>query len=435
MPENINIEYKENWNEEHLKQICSFANANGGVLFIGINDKGDITGIHNFKKLMDDLPNIIQAKLGIFAEVELLESDKKYYIKISVNPSSMAISLRGTYYQRTGTTTKELTGNALTEFLLKRSGLSWGDVVEERASFDDINESSVKTYKADAEKSGRIPDVITLTTTDLFEKLHLIDNGKLKRAAIILFGKDPEKYYPQSHVKIGRFVSNDSSPKFHEIIEGNLITLQKRVFEIIETKFMVKNISYDGVHRIETPEYPFAALREAIMNALIHRDYMGSMTQIRINDDSFQIWNDGPLVDGLTIEQLKQNHPSKPRNKLIAEVCLKGGYIEAWGTGIPRIINACRMANLPAPTIEETSGGFQITITNISESALIKLGLNERQIKAYQYVRTHGKITNAIYQKLNNIGKTFSTKELYELVSLGLLKHSGTGRGSIYTFY
>jgi len=191
MPENINIEYKQNWNEDYLKQICSFANAQGGALFIGIDDKSNVKGIDNSKKLMEDLPNIISSKLGIFTEIELLESEGKEYLKINVSPSNMAISLRGKYYQRTGSTTKELIGNALTEFLLKRSGITWGDIVEERASLDDIDELSIETFKKDAEKAERIPDVSNLSTYELLDKLNLIEDKKPKRAAIVIFGKAP----------------------------------------------------------------------------------------------------------------------------------------------------------------------------------------------------------------------------------------------------
>lgn len=435
MPENINIEYKASWDDKYLKQLCSFANAQGGTLFIGIDDNSDIIGVDNYAKLIEDLPNKIQSKLGIFAEVELLESDNKHYIKILVSPSNMAISLSGQYYQRTGSTTKELTGNSLTEFLLKKSGITWGDVIEENATFDDIDNESVALYLKDAERSKRIPDAGKLTTEELFSKLNLIKDGKLKRAAIMLFGKNPEGFYTHSHVKIGRFVGDEISPRFHEIIEGNIVTLQQKVFEIIETKFIVKNISYEGVHRIETPEFPFPALREAILNALIHRDYMGNMTQIRIYDDKLQIWNDGTLVEGLTIESLKHSHPSRPRNRLIADACLKAGYIEAWGTGIPRIIDACKEAGLPEPEIIEAFGGFQITLfkDKYNETSLKTMGINERQIRAMLYVKEKGSITNSEYQRLNNIGRTTATEDLGELVSKSLLSHSGTGRGSTYT--
>jgi len=160
---------------------------------------------------------------------------------------------------------------------------------------------------------------------------------------------------------------------------------------------------------------------------------MGSMTQIRIYDDKFQIWNNGSLIEGLTIEQLKSVHPSKPRNKLVADVCLKAGYIEAWGTGIPRVIEACKKSQLPSPIIEEIAGGFQITVLNPSKESLISMGLNERQIKAFIHVQENEKINNATYQEINNVGKTTATKELNEIVIKGFLYHEGKGRGSSYT--
>lgn len=435
MPENQNIEYKESWNDDHLKQLCSFANAQGGVLYVGINDKGEIVGIDNYKKLADDLPNKIQSKLGIFPEISLKEQNGKHFLEIHIRPSSMAISLSGRYYQRTGSTTKELVGNALTEFLLRKSGMSWGDVIEEDAMFDDIDNDSIAVYLNDAERSGRIPDAKNLSALELLDKLNLTKNGRLKRAAIILFGKNPEKFYRHTYVKVGRFVGSEISPKFHEIIEGNIITLQKRVFEIIETKFIIKNISFEGVNRIETPEYPFPALREAILNALIHRDYMGNMTQIKIYDDRLQIWNDGLLVEGLTVEMLKQNHPSRPRNRLIADACLKGGYIEAWGTGIPKIIDTCKSAGLPEPEICEAFGGFQITIfkDRYNEASLRKMGLNERQLKAVLYVKENGSITNSEYQKLSSVSDRTALRDLENLVEQAIFKVSGQKKSTVYS--
>lgn len=119
----------------------------------------------------------------------------------------------------------------------------------------------------------------------------------------------------------------------------------------------------------------------------------------------------------------------------IIVACLKAGYIEAWGTGIPRIIDACKEAGLPEPEIIEAFGGFQITLfkDKYNETSLKTMGINERQIKAMLYVKEKGSITNSEYQQLNNIGRTTATEDLGELVSKSLLSHSGTGRGSTYT--
>jgi ATP-dependent DNA helicase RecG len=130
MPENQNIEWKESWRDEYLKWICGFVNAKGGKIFIGIDDKGNITGVENPKRLMDDIPNKIQKLLGIICDVDLHEKDGKHYIEKDVKPYDVPISYQGKYYYRSGSTKQELRGNALNEFLLKKAGKTWDDVIE-----------------------------------------------------------------------------------------------------------------------------------------------------------------------------------------------------------------------------------------------------------------------------------------------------------------
>ena len=123
-----------------------------------------------------------------------------------------------------------------------------------------------------------------------------------------------------------------------------------------------------------------AAVREMLLNAIVHRDYMGSNIQIRMYDDKFSIWNEVLLPQGLTIESLKRQHPSRPRNHLIADVCFKGGYIDAWGRGTLKIIKACKDAELPEPEILEQDGGILVTLfkDRFSENSLQKMGLSDR---------------------------------------------------------
>jgi ATP-dependent DNA helicase RecG len=180
-----------------------------------------------------------------------------------------------------------------------------------------------------AEKSGRMPEVKGLSLMELLEKLRVADGSKLKRAALILFGKDPGRFYPNLTVKMGRFGKADDDLKFQETEEGNLIQLLQEVPKQLGHKFLVKNISFEGLLRIEKGEYPAAALREMLLNALVHRNYMGAMIQIRIYDNKLSIWNEGTLPAGITFADLRGNHPSKPRNPTIADVCFKGGHGDA----------------------------------------------------------------------------------------------------------
>ena len=224
MTERQNIEYKQSWHDDYLKWICGFANAQGGVIFIGKDDNGNVVGVTESKKLMDEIPNKIRNAMGITVEVNLHEKDKNHFIELITPSYSVPISLRGRYYYRSGSTKQELTGASLNEFLLKKSGKTWDDVIEPRASFEDIDEKAVNTFLKASENAGRLPENNGLLVPELFEKLRLTENGQLKRSAIVLFGKDPGKFYPNTFVKIGRFGNDDTDLKFQETEEGNLIT-------------------------------------------------------------------------------------------------------------------------------------------------------------------------------------------------------------------
>jgi len=349
MPEQQNTEYKQSWHDDYLKWVCGFANANGGIIYVGKDDKNKVVGISEYKKLMDDIPNKIRNSMGITSEVNLHIERGKYFIEIVTQPYSVPISIRGRYYYRSGSTKQEIIGATLNEFLLKKSGKTWDDIIESRATFDDIDEKAVKIFLSDSKNTGRLPENDGLDSSELFEKLRLSKNGKLKKAAIILFGKDPGKFYPSIYVKIGRFGKDDTDIIFQETEEGNLIMLLQAVLNQLNNKFLIRSIGFEGMHRIENGEYPLAAVREMLLNALVHRNYMGAPIQIRVYDNKISIWNEGVLPAGLTLAALKRSHSSRPRNPIIADVAFKGGYIDAWGRGTIKILDTCKEAALPEP--------------------------------------------------------------------------------------
>lgn len=436
MPEQQNIEYKQSWHEDYLKWVCGFANAQGGVIFIGKDDKGNLVGITDYKKLMDEIPNKIRNAMGISVDVNLHQEDGNHFIEIITSPYSVPISLRGRYYYRSGSTKQELTGASLNEFLFKKSGKTWDDVIEPRANFSDIDEKTINTFLKASENAGRLPENNGLTIEEFLEKLRLIENGQLKRSAIILFGKDPGKFYPNTFVKIGHFGKDDADLTFQETEEGNLIVLLQAVLNQLNRKFLSRSIEFEGMHRIEKGEYPVAAIREMLLNSLVHRNYMGAPIQIRVYDDKISIWNEGTLPDGLTLDALKRSHSSRPRNPIIADVCFKGGYIDAWGRGTIKIIDTCKQAELPAPEMIELDGGFSMTLfkdKNSSEKTN-KLGLNDKQLKTVLFVKQNGKINNNEYQELHNVSKATATRDLTDLVEqFNLLEKIGqTGVGTVY---
>jgi len=438
MSESQNVEYKVSWRDEYLKWICGFANAIGGKIFIGLDDKGNVVGVDNYKKLMDDIPNKSVNHLGLVIDVNLYQQSDKYYIEIDVPVSSMPISYHGAYHYRSGSTKQELKGPALHEFLLKKIGKTWDDIVFDSSNIGEIEDSAVASFLRAAIKSGRIyPDADKDGTVALLENLELITpEGKLKAAAVLLFGKKPMKYFISSYFKIGKFGISDSDLRFQDTIEGNIFEMVDRVMRLLKERYLVSAISYDGIQRVEKLEYPEAALREAILNAIVHKDYTDSTIQLSVYDDKLILWNPGKLPDDLPIEKLKEKHASRPRNKHIAEVFFRAGYIESWGRGIDKILTACREEGLPEPIFEEAWGGVQVTFLKdiYTEGYLSKLNLHDRQIKAVLQVKKLGKISNRKYQELFNVSRNTASRDLAELVEKKILQSSGDkGAGAFYS--
>lgn len=362
MDEKRNIEWKRSWHDDYLKWVCGFANAVGGTIYIGKDDDKNIVHLEDYKALVESIPNKIRDLMGIICDVDLFDEDGKKYIEIKVNPYSVPVSLRGRYYYRTGSSKMELTGTDLNEFLLKKAGKTWDDVVEEGASIEDIDDTSIAQFIEDGKEKSRMPDASGLTSLKVLDKLRFVENDKLKRGALVLFGKDPSRFYPNIMVKIGRFGVDGTDLKFQEVIEGNIIHLLSEVQVQLNHKFLVRKIDFKGMHRIEKGEYPVAAIREMLLNALVHRTYMGAAIQLRVYDNKLTIWNEGTLPNGLNLESLKVDHNSRPRNPKIADACFKAGYIDTWGRGTLKIMNSCKEAELPEPEIIEKDGGIQVTI-------------------------------------------------------------------------
>ena len=171
--------------------------------------------------------------------------------------------------------------------------------------------------------------------------------------------------------------------RFQEVEKGNLIVLVRNVLEKLNHKFLIRPVEFEGIYRIEKHEYPAPAIREMLLNALIHRTYMGAFIQIRVYDDKISIWNDGMLPEGMSLEKLKLPHSSKPRNL---------------------------------------------------EEALQKMDLNERQIGVVLYVKEMGEITTSEYAKRYNIAERTTRKDLNELIDKQIFKRIGEKKNAKYVF-
>lgn len=362
--ESQNIEWKESWRDEYIKWICGFSNAQGGKIYIGTDDNGNVVGVADSKKLLEDIPNKVRDILGIIVDVNLLEEDGKSYIEISVNPSSYPVNYKGEYHYRSGSTKQLLKGSALTEFLLSKTGYKWDAVPVDDVTVEDLDKESFDIFRREALRSGRMTrEDLNMTNEQLLDSLGLLDKGKLKRAAVLLFHRKPEKWITGAYIKIGYF-GEGSDLQYQDEIRGSLFIQADRVVDLIYLKYMKARISYDNVTRIETYPLPKSAVREAIYNALIHSDYSALIPiQIRIHADEVYISNDCVLPVGWTVETLMEKHRSEPHNPNIANAFFRAGYVETWGRGIEKICEACKKHGVPDPEYMLHPGDIMIKFT------------------------------------------------------------------------
>jgi ATP-dependent DNA helicase RecG len=436
MTETQNIEYKQHWRDEYLKWICGFANAQGGRIFIGINDNGEIIGIDDYKKLMEDIPNKTVNHLGLMIDVNHHKKENKHYIEIDVPVSGVPISYHGIYHYRSGATKQELKGVSLQNWLLKKVGKHWEDLPASSATLADLDENSIRKFLKKAIAQKRVPpEAMEDDIATLLENLHLLTKeGQPTHAAILLFGKRLSTVSPTCSFKIGRFGKRDDELHFQDIIDCNLISMPDEVLKKLSDRYLLRPISYKGLERLEPLEYPEPALREAILNAIIHKDYASTWIFLRVYDDKLELWNPGLLPEELTIEKLKGRHSSYPRNPHIAEVFFKAGYIEAWGRGITNMINECLASGLPEPVLEEDQGGLRITFLKdiFTEEYLARLGVNDRQKQAILFIKQNGYITNSKYQQEYQVSDRTALRDLDDLVTREILVKTGDKKGTRY---
>ena len=433
--ESQNIEWKESWNENYFKWICGFANANGGVLYIGIDDKGVIKHLPKAKKLLEDIPNQAKSILGLMIDVNLHSDLGQDYLEIIVESYPYPISFRGKYYYRSGSTLQELNGTALARFLLEKQGKKWDALPVPNVSVDDLKKDTFDFFKNKAVRNDRMDnDSLNISNQELIEnlQLYLEDEKMLKRATILLFHPNPEKYIRGSFIKIGFFESDDDL-KFQDEVKGNLFEQAETALDLLRTKYDQAIISYNKGVREEKLGFPEDAIREAVLNAIAHKDYSGgNPIQISVYTDKIIIWNDGHMPENWTVDRLTTKHPSNPFNPDIANAFFRAGYIESWGRGTIKIINACESHRIAPPMFNFNSTEFQVEIYKYSENNLTKQGLKPEQIKIVLYVQEFGSITNSEVQKISNVSKATATRYLTELEGSFIQKKGNTGVGTTY---
>jgi len=368
MTEHQKIEYKQIWKDAYLKWIYGFANAQGGVLVIGRNDAGEVVGVTHAGKLLEDIPNKVRDILGIMVAVRLLEENGKALLEIAVEAYPSPVNYKGEYYFRSGSTNQLLKGAALDRFLLRKYGRTWDGSPLPGLKAEDLDSRAFDQFRKLALKSKRLPESVLMEDDrHLLEKLHLVNGDYLSHAAALLFYAEPKRLIGGAYVKIGYF-ENDADLRYQDEVQGSLLAQVSQAIDILKSKYLRAWISYEGLQRIETFPVPEAALREAVLNAVVHKDYASSIPiQISVYPDKLMIWNPGELPPNWTVEKLLDKHASQPFNPDAANVFFRAGLIESWGRGIERIMQACTEAGVPTPEVSCDVNGLWMTFRFLSE--------------------------------------------------------------------
>jgi len=434
--ESQNVDWKIKWDDEFLKWICGFANAQGGRLEIGRNDNGEVVGLSAPQKLLDDLPNKIKSTMGIVPDVNLLYENGIPYVVIEVMPYLNAISYRGKYYLRSGSTTQELSGFALDELMLRKYGRTWDSAPIVRVAASDLDIVAFREFRKKSIARGRLSkEDLDISDAQLLELLKLTDGEYLKRAAILTFHEDPETWVTGAYVKIGYFKTDDDLV-FQDEVHGSLILMPDKVVDILYDKYFRGLISYKGIQRIETYPVQPDAMREAVLNAIVHKDYAtGNPIQIRVYDDKVTIYNSGKLPDDWSVEKLVKFHTSDPHNPNIANAFFRSGMTEAWGRGIEKIINENVNAGKPKPEFEMVKGGLRvifcsdvITSKNITVNIMANIRVNKTQKKIMELMIGNPSITAELLSAEIGIAERNIRANIKKLRDAGLINRIGADK-------
>lgn len=440
--ENEEVEFKESFHssQEIAKTLCAFANTNGGLLLLGIKADKSIVGL---KGDPDSLQQKISAVIQTIhptpsSSIKLNKIEGKNIISVLIQKTDVDnfYSFQGSIYVRLGSTIKRLEAPEMMEFLQSKKILCFDETIS-NANIEDIKKENVEDYLKIRKQEGFLKNK-SLREFLLNSKLAR-KNSKLliKNSAILLFGKEPCNLFPQIEIKMVKFNGNEAVDiESHKIIKS---VLPEQIEEAIF--FIKKNISKEikigsEPKRTERYEYPLAVIREAIVNAVAHRDYFSrDSIQVNIFDNRLEVVSPGTLPTGLTRELL--GTLSVQRNPILYRFLRDYGYVEGLGTGIPRIINKMRKHGLSDPVFDISPNFFRIILKN-KKSGLEPIesiqDLNERQKNSLKYILKYKSIKSDIYAEINSVSRGTAVSEINEMIKFKYLKKMGAYRGAYYVF-
>jgi ATP-dependent DNA helicase RecG len=439
--ESETIEFKESFHstQEISKQICALANTDGGSIFIGIRDNSEVKGLTGnldivHQKIANSNQNIHSMPV---ISSKTRQHGGKHVIEIVVQKSgdSHAHTFEGRVYVRIGTSVRKLEGQTLMDFMKNKHILC----------FDEIK----SMYQLDSAERQKIEYYLALRNNSKYLEQHSVEEfltssqlvkskSYLKNVAVLFFVNNIRESFSQNEIRLVKFAGTEpveitNQKDFREDIISNIEDALKFIQSNIRTKYVITGKT---AKRDEISEYPLEVIREALINAVVHRDYFNpNSIQVNIFDNRLEIINPGGLPEGLTKEFFGRR--SVRRNPIMYRLLRDVGFVEGLGTGIPRMVNTMRKASLPDPEFIFDNHSFEVVFYN-SQSKLQPVekfeNLNERQIKAIEFLRQNKTIKTQIYCTINKVSVPTAIKDIDVLIKFGFVKKIGKYRGVYYIF-
>ena len=426
--------------------LVAFANAGGGTLLVGLDPRsGKPTGLQDPEAAAD---RALQAALSadpslIIPLPQVAEREEHPVLAVTVPPGLPHVySHRGKYLVREGMRNRPLDPRQLRRLMMERGAVSFEALVPDGARLDDLDWAKAENYLAGL---GPLPSASREEALLQRGCLALRDDQFFPTyAGLLLFGREPQRWVRSSLILVVRYAGTTMGDTFvRDEIQGTLPEQIRRA-EAFVLDNMRRGVRLLGLERIEETEYPVQAIREAIVNAIAHRDYRirGDEIRVLMFGDRIEFYSPGRLPGHITVENLVEERFS--RNEILVQVLSDMGFIERLGYGIDRMIRLMTGAGLPAPRFEETTAGFQVTLAGHGASLIgeqadalrwRQAGLNERQEQALAYLVENGRITNREYQRLcPDVSAETIRRDLADLVRKDLLLKIGEKRATYYIF-
>ena len=429
-----------------VQAMCAMLNHRGGRVLFGVTPDGQILGQHISDRTIEEVANEIGTiDPPVFPTIECVDATQgRKVIAVTVNPgSTYPYTYKGIAYQRVGNTNRKLSREEYHRRLAERlhSEQRWENQIATDWSVADLDKTEIVRTLEEAIRRGRTDDPGSRDPEALLRGLGLTKDGQLLRAAVVLFGLEDhlEQKLPQCMIRVARFRGVDKTEfldnrQFH----GNAFALLTKAERFLRDSLPIAGrIQPTVFERIDDPLYPPVALREALANAICHRDYAlgGGSISVAIYDDRLEITSSGTLHFGLTPESLFRPHDSLPWNPLIARVFFRRGIIESWGRGTIKIAELTDLAGLPRPVIEEAAGCVTVRFlpTRYIPPNKVSREVNERQQKILSLLDNagYGLALREIYSQLALYATERQIREdLAFLKTLNLIDSKGHGRGA-----